>query len=108
MSREVSSAAGAVGVGLRRSSPRHPRPSLLREVRLSDGRLAWPLARERGVSEQVFRARLKRGLAPDEAVFRPVERRARGYKQTPGLCRPCRRHRSAAARGGPAGRSPAR
>lgn len=107
MSREASNAADMAGVR-RRSSPRHPRPSLLREVRLSDGRLAWPVARERGVSEQVFRVRLKRGLSPDEAALRPVERRARGYKQTPGLCRPCRRQRSAVVRGGPAGRSPAR
>lgn len=48
------------------------RPSLLNECRLSDGRLAWPVAQSSGVSEATFRARLKSGLSPDEAATRPV------------------------------------
>lgn len=53
------------------------RPSLLRELRLADGRLAWPVACELGVSEATFRSRLARGLSPDEATFAPVSRRSR-------------------------------
>lgn len=49
-----------------------PRPSILDHVRLSDGRLAWPVARLRGVREATFRMRLLRGMSPDEAVLRPV------------------------------------
>lgn len=49
-----------------------PRPSLLREVRLSDGRLAWPVAAAAGISEATFRARLSRGLSPDRAALDPV------------------------------------
>lgn len=48
------------------------RPSLLNECRLSDGRLAWPVAQSSGVSEATFRKRLKSGLSPDEAATRPV------------------------------------
>lgn len=57
----------------RADAPR--RPSLLSQVRLSDGRLAWPVARAAGLSEPTFRARLKAGLSPDAAVARPVAKR---------------------------------
>lgn len=52
-----------------------PRPSLLSQVRLSDGRLAWPVARAAGMSEALFRARLKAGLLPDVAVSKPVAKK---------------------------------
>lgn len=71
MSREASNAAHSAGVR-RRKSPLCPRPSVLREIRLSDGRLAWPVAAAAGMSEATFRARLKRGLPADVAVSRPV------------------------------------
>lgn len=45
-----------------------PRPSLLRDVRLASGELAWPLAQANGILEVTFRERLKRGLSPDEAA----------------------------------------
>lgn len=51
------------------------RPSLLRECRLSDGRLAWPVAAAAGMSEATFRGRLKAGLSPDAAVSKPVAKR---------------------------------
>lgn len=51
------------------------RPSLLSQVRLSDGRLAWPVAKAAGMSEVTFRARLKAGLSPDAAVSKPVAKR---------------------------------
>lgn len=51
------------------------RPSLLAQVRLSDGRLAWPVAKAAGLSEPTFRARLKAGLSPDAAVSKPVAKR---------------------------------
>ena len=51
------------------------RSSLLRQVTLSDGRLAWPVAQAAGLSEVTFRARLKAGLSPDDAVSRPVAKR---------------------------------
>lgn len=49
------------------------RPSLLDEVRLGDGRLAWPVAVANGVHEATFRARLSAGKSPDDAV-KPVHR----------------------------------
>lgn len=51
------------------------RASILRTVSLPDGRLAWPVAQANGISEATFRARLKRGLAPDEAANEPVIQR---------------------------------
>ena len=51
------------------------RPSLLSQVRLSDGRLAWPVAKAAGMSEPTFRARLKAGFSPDAAVSKPVAKR---------------------------------
>lgn len=51
------------------------RSSVLAQVRLSDGQLAWPVARAAGISELTFRARLKAGLSPDDAVSRPVAKR---------------------------------
>jgi hypothetical protein len=51
------------------------RESLLDRVYLSDGRLAWPVAAALGMSEVVFRARLKIGQSPDAATFRPVAKR---------------------------------
>ena len=51
------------------------RPSLLSQVRLSDGRLAWPVATAAGMTEPTFRARLNRGLSPDAAVSKPVAKR---------------------------------
>lgn len=51
------------------------RPSLLSQVRLSDGRLAWPVAKAAGMSEVTFRARLKAGSSPDAAVSKPVAKR---------------------------------
>lgn len=55
-----------------------PRPSLLDRVRLSDGRLAWPVAVSLGVCEATFRKRLRCGLSPDEATFRPLGKATRG------------------------------
>ena len=68
-------------VGLRRR-----RPAILRQpdrdhhraavaqtsTFLADGRLAWPVAASRGVSETLFYARLKQGTTPDEVAFTPV------------------------------------
>lgn len=51
------------------------RPSLLDQVKLTDGRLAWPVARDRGMSEAAFRLRLKR-LSPDDAALGAFEKRA--------------------------------
>lgn len=51
----------------------HSRASLLDRVTLSDGRLAWPVAKAAGVHEATFRARLSAGVSPDDAV-RPVQR----------------------------------
>lgn len=51
------------------------RTSALAHVRLSDGRLAWPVARAAGMSEPTFRARLRAGLSPDDAVSKPVAKR---------------------------------
>lgn len=48
------------------------RPSILNDLRLTDGRLAWPVAMSLGMSEQTFRARIKRGLSVDRAVHLPV------------------------------------
>lgn len=62
----------------RRASPRRERPSLLREVVLNDGRLAWPVAAALGLSEVTFRARLRRGMTPDEATFAPLVRPGSG------------------------------
>lgn len=53
-------------------SGRPARSSLLAVCRLSDGRLAWPVAQSSGLSEATFRARLKRGMSPDEAAACPV------------------------------------
>lgn len=54
----------------RRSPPQ--RPSLKLSTFLADGRLAWPVAASRGVSEAVFYARLKQRMTPDEVAFTPV------------------------------------
>ena len=54
------------------------RPSLLDRVRLADGRLAWPIAVSLGVCEATFRDRLRRGLSPDDATFRPLGPATRG------------------------------
>lgn len=51
------------------------RPSLLDQVKLADGRLAWPVASALGMSEATFRSRLKLGLSPDRATFEPVRTR---------------------------------
>lgn len=48
------------------------RPSILDYVKLSDGRLAWPVAKAAGIHEATFRARLKAGVLPDDAL-RPVK-----------------------------------
>lgn len=53
----------------------NPRPSILDQVKLADGRLAWPVARDRGMSEAAFRLRLKR-LSPDDAALGAFEKRA--------------------------------
>lgn len=57
------------------SRKRTGRSSLLRQVTLTDGQLAWPVAQAAGLSEVTFRSRLKAGLSPDEAVSRPVAKR---------------------------------
>lgn len=54
----------------RRSPPQ--RPSLKLSTFLADGRLAWPIAASRGVSEALFYSRLKQGMTPDAVVFTPV------------------------------------
>jgi hypothetical protein len=54
----------------RRSPPQ--RPSLKLSTFLADGRLAWPVAASRGVSQALFYARLKQGMTPDEVAFMPV------------------------------------
>lgn len=75
MDKDLTSKSGARGAkpGL---TPRPPRrPSLLRQVKLADGRLAWPVAQAAGLSEATFRARLGAGLSPDAAVSKPVPRR---------------------------------
>lgn len=59
----------------RDAAPR--RPSLLAQVWLSDGRLAWPVAQANGISEATFRWRLKAGLSPYDAATRPVPSRDR-------------------------------
>lgn len=51
------------------------RTSILDQVKLSDGRLAWPVAKARGMGEAAFRARLKR-LSADDAALGPFEHRA--------------------------------
>lgn len=68
-------AAGALRVCRGRAVAR---PSLLDRVRLSDGRLAWPVAVSLGISETTFRKRLRCGLSPDEATFRPLGPATRG------------------------------
>lgn len=69
MDKELPSKSDAPG--------RPRRPSLLAQVWLSDGRLAWPVAQANGGSEVTFRARLKAGLSPDDAATRPVPARDR-------------------------------
>lgn len=54
----------------RRSPPQ--RPSLKLSTFLADGRLAWPIAASRGVSEALFYSRLTQGMTPDAVVFTPV------------------------------------
>jgi len=54
----------------RKSPPQ--RPSLKLSTFLADGQLAWPVAKTRGISEALFYARLKKGMTPDEVVYRPV------------------------------------
>lgn len=70
----------------------HSRPSILDHVRLADGRLAWPVAKAAGIHEATFRARLKAGVSPDEALrpVRPVvmSRGARVVPTTPPRGRP--------------------
>lgn len=63
---------GAAPLGRARGFFRVPRPSLLDHVRLSDGRLAWPVASALGMREATFRRRLNAGLSPDDAALRPV------------------------------------
>lgn len=46
----------------------YSRPSLLDRVTLSDGRLAWPVAKAAGLHEATFRARLASGVSPDDAI----------------------------------------
>jgi hypothetical protein len=67
---ETGRGAAPAPVRRRRSASR---PSILDDVRLTDGRLAWPVAKAAGVSEVTFRCRLKAGDKPDEAI-RPVLR----------------------------------
>lgn len=57
------------------SRKRTVRPSLLSQVQLSDGQLAWPVASAAGISEPTFRARLKAGLSPDAAASTPIAKR---------------------------------
>lgn len=64
----------------RRSPPQ--RPSLKLSTFLADGRLAWPVTASRGVSEAVFYARLKQGMAPDEVAFTPVMPRGWRYRRS--------------------------
>lgn len=64
-----------------------PRPSLVREVRLSDGRLAWPVAAAAGMSEATFRERLRRGLSPDRAALDPVRSAAEAGRLAAGVPR---------------------
>jgi hypothetical protein len=64
---------------------RRSRPSVLDEVRLSDGRLAWPVARSNGVREVVFRMRLHRGWPADRAALSPVVQRSPA--RSSGRCR---------------------
>lgn len=72
MDKELTSKSGA-SVAKRVPTPGRPRrPSLLREVKLADGRLAWLVAQAAGLSEATFRARLGAGLSPDAAVSKPV------------------------------------
>lgn len=51
----------------------HSRPSLLDHITLSDGRLAWPVAKAAGVGKLTYHARIKRGVDPDKAIH-PVNR----------------------------------
>lgn len=70
-------AAGAARVRRGRAVAR---PSLLDRVRLADGRLAWPVAVSLGICEATFRKRLRHGLSPDEATFRPLGPATRGRR----------------------------
>lgn len=54
----------------RKSPPQ--RASLKLATYLVDGRLAWPIAASRGVSEALFYFRIKQGMTPDEVAFTPV------------------------------------
>ena len=47
------------------------RENLLSKVTLASGELAWPVAKARGLSETLFRKRIKQ-MSADEAVNRPV------------------------------------
>lgn len=78
-----------------------PRPSLLDRVRLSDGRLAWPVASALGICEATFRKRLRCGLSPDEATFRPLGRAARGPRVRRPWLRPMPFHGRFLADGSP-------
>jgi len=51
---------------------RYVRASILDDLRLADGRLAWPVAQSSGISEATFRSRLKAGRSPDEALAAPL------------------------------------
>lgn len=61
----------------RKSPPQ--RPSLKLSTHLSDGQLAWPVAKAKGISEALFYARLKKGMTPDEVVYTPVMPRGWNY-----------------------------
>jgi len=53
-----------------------PRPSILDNLRLSDGQLAWPIAKRNGINEVAFRMRLKLGWSVDDAATLPVGSRS--------------------------------
>lgn len=83
-----------------------PRPSILDHVTLSDGRLAWPVAQAAGMSEVVFRGRLKKGMSADAALAMPyqpqdrekVAARRQARREDLQACEAARRERRAAAR----------
>lgn len=68
---------------LKRGPLKVKRPSLFDSLRLKDGRLAWPVAQSLGLGQATFRARLKRGLSVDRAVFAPVAKPVRWSKRPP-------------------------
>ncbi len=64
----------------RKSPPQ--RPSLKISTYLEDGRLAWPVAQSRGISEALFYSRLKKGMTPDQVVFTPVMPRGWNHRRS--------------------------